>query len=446
MLRVCRRTDTLLTHRVHLTSLYGDLILHEGKFVCCMVEKTHGRKAYSRRAYDGKTEIRDEKMTARIFQLSKQNIDRSPADIAVNALRNGELVVLPTETVYGIAVRADDQAAVEHLLAAKNRSEKNPFTLAFSGIPQLLKFVPQMSVTAERLARRCFPGPVTLVMNADLPESAVFALPEGVRRYIMPEDSIGIRVPQNTFTLEVLRKADFPIALTSANLSGQVDSTSAEEVIQALGDKVDLIFDDGDSPLKRASSVLQFAKNSNIFRILRAGAVSKGQLERLAQPLILFVCSGNTCRSPMAEVLARAILAQMHGTVPEKVEQELGIQFLSAGTYANDFSPASPNARHAMNAVGLSLAQHISRPVTPALLEYADLIYAMTPAHCRQMTSIMPEISHKIFTLARTSGGISDPYGGSIEVYETCARQIREALEKEFAASDFQKIAFSDRI
>lgn len=383
-------------------------------------------------------------MLARVVQLQKKGFDEQTVQSAVEALRNGGLVVLPTETVYGIAVRADDQAVVEHLLAAKNRSEKNPFTLAFSDIDRISSFIPRVSVVAERLARRLFPGPITLVLNADFPESEIYKIPQSVRRYIMPEDSIGVRVPKNEFTLAVLKAADFPIALTSANLHGQIDCTSAMEVVKSIGDKVDLIFDDGDSVLKRASSVLMFAKNSNIFRVLREGFISNSQLERFAQPLFLFVCSGNTCRSPMAEAIARNILAKKRGIHPDNLEQETGIHFLSAGIAANDYSPASPEARKVVESMGLSLASHISHPITPKLLEYADRIFCMTPAHARQLMSIMPEISYKIFILAQKSGGIPDPFGCSIEVYETCARQIREALEKEFASADFRRIAFTN--
>ena len=385
-------------------------------------------------------------MTARVIPLQNRDLEDGIINTAVEALRNEALVVLPTETVYGIAVRADRPAVVEHLLAAKNRSEKNPFTLAFSGLNRISPYVPAMSVTAERLARRCFPGPITLVLNADTPESAVYSLPEGVRRYIMPEDSIGIRVPQHDFTLEVLRRAEFPIALTSANLSGQVDCTSGSDVVRAIGDKVDLIFDDGDAVLKKASSVLLFAKNSNVYRILREGAVPAAQLERLSQPLILFVCSGNTCRSPMAEVIARSILAKKRGIHVENFETLAGIHFLSAGVAADDFSSASPEARRVAESLGLDLSMHISRPISQRLLEYADRIYAMTPAHARQLASVMPEIMYKVFTLAEASGGISDPYGGSFEVYETCARQIREALEREFSTPGFLKITFSNEI
>lgn len=383
-------------------------------------------------------------MFARVVQLQKRGFNERIVQSAVEALRNGALVVLPTETVYGIAVRADDPVVVEHLIAAKNRSEKNPFTLAFSGLDRISSYVPRMSVVAERLARRLFPGPITLVLNADFPESEIYKIPQSVRRYIMPEDSVGVRVPKHDFTLEVLRAADFPIALTSANLHGQIDCTSAMEVVKSIGDKVDLIFDDGDSVLKRASSVLMFAKNSNVFRVLRDGFISNSQLERFAQPLFLFVCSGNTCRSPMAEVIARDILAKERGIRPENLEQETGVHFLSAGLSANDFSSANPMARKVVNAMGLSLASHISHPVTPKLLEYADRIFCMTPAHARELLSVMPEISYKVFTLAQKSGGISDPFGGSIEAYETCARQIREELEKEFASADFRRIAFSE--
>lgn len=385
-------------------------------------------------------------MAARVIHLQKRGFDIKLVNEAVSALRNGALVVLPTETVYGIAVRADDQTAVKHLMAAKNRPEKNPFTLAFSSIKRFLPYTPQLSVMAERLARRCFPGPVTLVLNADMPESEVHHLPKEVLRFIMPEDSIGIRIPRHEFTLQVLENADFPIALTSANLSGQVDSTSGQEVMNVLGDKVDWIFDDGASVLKQASTVIQFTGNSNIFQILREGAVSSAQLKRLSQPLILFVCTGNTCRSPMAEVIARDILARKYSVPQETFESQTGISICSAGICANDFSPASEYSRRAVKAMGLDLDSHISQPVTHRLLEYADIIYVMTPAHQRQILSVIPEIAHKVFTLARFSGGIPDPFGNAPEVYEACAHQIRDELEKEFSASDFKKILFTGQI
>ena len=168
-------------------------------------------------------------MSATITHLSRLSAHETEAArrLAVTALSEGKLVILPTETVYGIAVRADSQDAVNRLISAKNRPEKNPFTVALADGVDVQKFLPEMGIFAERLARRCFPGPITLVSDASSAKSAIHTLPAETKKYVAPENSVGIRVPAHDFTLAVLRDADFPVVLTSANLSGEADTTSA---------------------------------------------------------------------------------------------------------------------------------------------------------------------------------------------------------------------------
>ena len=203
------------------------------------------------------------------------------AELAINALTAGQCVVLPTETVYGLAARADSAEAIERLIQTKEREPKAPFTLAFGSVEAVRRFGVELNDVSSRLLERCLPGPLTLILPVS-ENSVAHALPETVKPMVCPTGSVGIRVPANDFTAEILRGVDFPVALTSANISGQADTTSAEEARQTLGSRVGFIFDGGPARLGKPSTVVLFQKNSMEYAVLRVGAISAEKLRQLS--------------------------------------------------------------------------------------------------------------------------------------------------------------------
>ncbi|MDO4574827.1 MAG: L-threonylcarbamoyladenylate synthase [Planctomycetia bacterium] len=363
---------------------------------------------------------------AEVVVLEEKSVDASLVRRAVEFLTEGRRVVLPTETVYGIAVRADSREALSGLLRAKKRSAKSPFTLAFSDSVRVARFVPQMPVVAERLSRRCFPGPLTLVLRVEGRDSEAERLPADVRPFIVSEGYLGIRVPQHSFTQRVLESVDFPVALSSANISGEVDTTSGRAVSQAIGTQVDLIFDAGECVLGKASTVVKFPADSGEYTVLREGAISKKVLAGLTRPLYLFLCTGNTCRSPMAEVMARKILAEKYHVSVEELERKY-VNVLSAGIAASGNSPASAEAKQVMAEMGLDLSHHLSTLVTDERIRQADRIFVMTELHADIVCQAVPDAASRI-----TIMNVPDPYGGSVERYRESAEKMRQTLEREW--------------
>ena len=369
-----------------------------------------------------------------VIDIRSADDSRDVVHRAVQALAEGKLVALPTETVYGLAASALDERAISRLAETKGRSPGKALTLAIRGADDVLDYLPTLSPLGRRLARRCWPGPVTLVAEVNHPESLLYRLPRCVVKAVAPSDTLGLRVPAHPLVLDILRMLVGPVALTSANLPSQPDPVTAEQVIETLGDRVELVLNDGQSRLGQPSTVVKVGQKK--LEILRPGVVSEQTLRRLSSLMILLVCTGNTCRSPMAEVMARKMIADRLGC-PEDEVGEHGLMIMSAGLSAMMGARPSPEAVDVMAKMGLQLADHESQPLTAQLVRHADVIWTMTRSHRQAIVAQWPQASARIQVLAPDQSDVSDPIGGPIENYRQCAGQIQTFLAQRVRELEF---------
>jgi protein-tyrosine phosphatase len=345
---------------------------------------------------------------------------------AVQALAEGQLIALPTETVYGLAASACRPDAVQRILQVKGRPTGQPMALAIKSAEEAPDFVPNLSPLARRLARRCWPGPVTLVVDDNHRDGLMHQLPREVRNVVAPNGTVGMRVPANNMAQDVLRMLCGPIVLTSANRSGGTDAVTAQEVVNYLGGDVALVLDDGPCRYGQPSSVVRVKENK--FEVLREGVVGTATLKRLAGILVVFVCTGNTCRSPMAEILMRDSLAKSLGCSLEELD-ERGIVVMSAGIAAAPGCPPASEAVQVMKEQGLDLSRHEAQPLTEQLVRHSDVILAMTQSHLQSIVDRWPEAAGRTFLMMPDKADVADPIGQSLGAYRHCAAQLTAGVQ-----------------
>lgn len=218
-------------------------------------------------------------MTTPILPIGTEALDR-----AAELLSAGQLVAVPTETVYGLAADATDAEAVARIFAAKGRPSTNPLIVHASDLAMAKSCVSDWPLTADELAQWFWPGPLTLV----LPRSAM--IPDLVTA---GGDTVAVRIPAVRATRELIAKVGRPLAAPSANRSNGISPTTAEHVLADLGGRIALILDGGPCRVGLESTVVDLT--SGQVRILRPGPIVAREIER--------VLVGLTAQEPSPESL-----------------------------------------------------------------------------------------------------------------------------------------------
>ena len=206
---------------------------------------------------------------------------------AAALLKRGKLVAIPTETVYGLAGNAFNEAAVLSIFEAKNRPAFDPLIVHSSGIEWTREHVAEISPLAQLLMDEFWPGPLTLV----LPKKDI--VPDVVTSGL---NNVAVRVPLHHMTQALLRKLNFPLAAPSANPFGYVSPTTAQHVNDQLGDKVDYILDGGPTTVGLESTIIGFEEDKPI--IYRLGGLSIDMIEGLIGPVEVALNQSSDPKAP----------------------------------------------------------------------------------------------------------------------------------------------------
>lgn len=194
---------------------------------------------------------------------------------AARILRDGGLVALPTETVYGLAARADSAEAVANIYRAKGRPDFNPLIVHVASV-DAAGAIAVMDERAAQLANRYWPGPLTMVLPLRSPESVAPAVTAGLK-------TIGLRVPEHPAMQAVLEATGLPLAAPSANRSGSVSPTSADHVLATLDGRVDAVLDDGPTGRGLESTIIAL-RDDGSWQLLRPGPIAEEEISAILGP------------------------------------------------------------------------------------------------------------------------------------------------------------------
>ena len=273
------------------------------------------------------------------YETKLLTFDSDSANEAAELLKRGEVVAIPTETVYGLAANALNENAVRKIFEAKGRPQDNPLIVHISGMEMLKPLATEIPDIAKELAKRFWGGPLTMIFSKS------GAVPDVTSGGL---STVAVRMPANAAARGIIEKCGFPLAAPSANISGKPSPTTARHVYDDMNGKIPLIIDGGDCEVGVESTVICF--DGGKIRILRPGAVTAKMLSEFAETEIdravsSELKSGETAASPGMKYRhysprADVFIVNAHGGefvkyCTERAKKESGVLALGAGVAEN---------------------------------------------------------------------------------------------------------------
>ena len=370
------------------------------------------------------------------YKINPNNPDPVSISRTVQVINEGGVVVYPTDTLYGLGVDMTNQKAVNKLLHLKQRHIKYPISFMVDSIQSMEKIVGIISPKKQALMKNLLPGKFTILLNNKMAEQGVDKKNQFNHIY---HNKIGFRIPKLALCHELSIQLGKPISSTSANISGRDNVLSIQEVISHFGNKLDLILDAGPMKSSKGSTVIDLTKLP--FLVFREGEIDMNQLsglvpgvnfeKRKTKFVVLFVCTGNICRSPLGEGILKAKV--------EKTKYKDIFEVRSAGTldlgpvHAHDFSIKIADDNE------IDLSRHKARMLNKKMVEEASVIFCMAMDHLHYLRKNYPQDRHKLHLLKEWKRekplavpSIQDPIGHELKFFENTYNDIFKEIKRIF--------------
>ncbi len=386
------------------------------------------------------------------FKIDPQNPEPAAIKQAVDVLKRGGVIVYPTDTLYGLGVDIFNRKALNKLYTLKERDFRLPISLMVHSINQIEELYADISPQVRKWLSAIMPGKITAILPSRIKTFSP------LNDYFTTTDSgkqkVGFRIPDLPVCHELTEAFANPISSTSANLSGRANALTIPEVISYFGNKLDLILDAGKMCDKSGSTIIDFCKDPLL--VVREGAITLNTLKkklpersirkRRFKYRITFVCSGNICRSPMAEFILKAMF--------QKTKYRDFLETGSAGTLDLASSAAHELAIKVSAENDINLAVHRSKPVSEETVVDSDLIICMAVNHYEYLREHYPESRQKTILLKSwnrekppANRSVADPIGHDYEFFRETFKEIRSEIKRilPFIFSDVRKfIEYND--
>lgn len=355
-----------------------------------------------------------------IIDLASAEDPQEAIQQAVRILSEGGIVALPDECGLVIAGLSIHEGALKRLLELRPHWKSGVAAVSLPHV-ELIDDYAQDSIVGGKLTSRCLPGPLVIQLPVDASKLSS-AWSEEAARWCSngTKQNWSFTVPADDTQQSVLKFLPAPLLTLTVSTRGVLPTTpigGADLTLVGAAPRFDGV-----------PTVVSVASEN--WHVVQGGVLSERLLKRQLCDVFLFVCTGNTCRSPMAEGLFRKMVAERMQCREEDLIDH-GILAASAGLATRGGSPASREAvQLLLDEDTVDLRDHASQPVTEDLLFRADLVVAMTAAHRDAIITTFPELVNRTRLMSPVGVDISDPYGGSVDEYRSCRDEIRACLEQ----------------